>query len=152
MVLLCSACFKKNGRIASDLKEHKEKKFNEYLQIHQYSFSLSKCQIESLLAKILSRSKQVEHEKYCYKINQYEWNNGMKMSHYFSVSDTLWNFVLFLSPLILNFSQLKLGTFLICWRPPQKIEGGGGPKYLFSEIPLYFSKYQLVHKYLWGRF
>ena len=46
----------------------------------------------------------------------------MKMSHYFSVFDTLWNLGLFLflktPPLILNYSQLKLGTFLIFWRPP----------------------------------
>ena len=41
----------------------------------------------------------------------------MKMSHYFSVFDTLWNLGLFFisedPPLILNFSQLKLGIFLI---------------------------------------
>ena len=47
----------------------------------------------------------------------------MKMSNYLSVFDTLWNLgLLFLKtpppPLILNFSQLKLGTFLIFWRPP----------------------------------
>ena len=43
----------------------------------------------------------------------------MKMSHYFSVFDTLWNSGLFLisedppTPVILNFSQLKLGTFFL---------------------------------------
>ena len=41
----------------------------------------------------------------------------MKMSHYFTVFDTLWNSGLFwflkTPPLILNYSQLKLGTFLI---------------------------------------
>ena len=46
----------------------------------------------------------------------------MKMSNYFSVFDTLWNLGLFLiseaPPLILNYSQLKLGTFLIFRKPP----------------------------------
>ena len=41
----------------------------------------------------------------------------MKMSHFFSVSDTLWN----LGLLILNFSQLKLGTFKKIWQPPPPI-------------------------------
>ena len=46
----------------------------------------------------------------------------MKMSHYFSVFNTLWNLGLFwflkTPPLILDYSQLKLGTFWIFWGPP----------------------------------